>query len=164
MTAADHTGSRSAKAANKRGAARLGAVQALYQMDVGGTELPSVLDEFEANRLGSEVDGETYRSADADYFRSIVSGVVRDQRELDPRIHGALTDDWPLARIDATLRAVLRCGTFELTQRHDVPTAVIINEYVDIARAFFDDDETRLVNGVLDTIARQVRADASQSG
>ena len=94
---------RSARPANQRGAARLAAVQALYQLDIGGTTLPEVLAEFESYRLGREVDGEQYREADAAFFRDIVTGVVRDQRTLDPAVHEALTPGWPLQRIDATL-------------------------------------------------------------
>ena len=99
-------GPRAPAAANQRGAARLAAVQALYQMELSGATLPEVLAEFETYRLGKEVDGEQYRNADAAFFRDIVSGVVRDQRELDPAIHASLTEGWPLARVDATLRAL----------------------------------------------------------
>ncbi|MBL4646431.1 MAG: transcription antitermination factor NusB, partial [Rhizobiales bacterium] len=134
------------KPANKRGAARLGAVQALYQMDIGGTSLEKVVEEFENIRLGGEIDGEQYLEADAAYFRGILAGVVREQKQLDPMIHGALTPDWPLKRIDSLLRAVLRAGTFELFGRKDVPAKVIINEYVDVAKAYFGVDEPRLVN------------------
>jgi N utilization substance protein B len=146
--------------ANQRGAARLAAVQALYQMDVGGAGLTEVVAEFENFRLGKEVDGEQYRDADAAFFRDIIAGVVQEQRNLDPAIHTFLTSDWPLARIDVTLRAILRCGTYELVGRKDVPTKVIITEYVDVARAFFaGGDESRMVNGVLDTAARKLRPD-----
>jgi N utilization substance protein B len=148
-----------ARPANQRGSARLAAVQALYQMDLGGTTLPEVLAEFETHRLGKEVDGEQYRDADAAFFRDIVSGVVRDQRQLDPAVHGALSDDWPLARIDTTLRAILRCGAYELSSRSDVPARVVISEYVDVAKAFFDGEATGVVNGVLDGLARALRPD-----
>ncbi|PTM95333.1 transcription antitermination factor NusB [Mycoplana dimorpha] len=147
------------KQANQRGAARLAAVQALYQMDIGGTGVLEIVAEFEAHRLGQEVDGETYLKADASWFRSIVSGVVRDQRKLDPLIGGALQDDWALSRLDSTVRAILRAGTFELLERKDVPVAVIVTEYVEIAKAFFEDEEPKLVNAVLDRIARQVRGE-----
>lgn len=145
------------KQANKRGAARLGAVQALYQMDVGGTPLNIVVEEFENMRLGKEVDGAQYLEADAAYFRGILAGVVRDQKLLDPLIHKSLTADWPLKRIDSLLRAVLRAGTFELQSRKDVPAKVIISEYVDVSRAYFVEDEPKMVNGVLDRIAREFR-------
>ncbi|MCP4386063.1 MAG: transcription antitermination factor NusB [Hyphomicrobiales bacterium] len=143
--------------ANRRGAARLAAVQALYQMDLAEVTLPMVLAEFESDRLGREVDGEQYRQADAAFFRDVVSGVVRDQRSLDPEIHKALTPGWPLVRIDATLRAVLRSGAFELASRPDIPARVIISEYVDVARAFFDTDAAGMVNAVLDALARSYR-------
>lgn len=145
--------------ANKRGAARLAAVQALYQMDVGGTGLVETVAEYESFRLGQEVDGETYREADAAWFRDIVSGVVRGQTFVDPLIHSSLTADWPLSRLDTTLRAILRAGTYELTSRKDVPVPVIVAEYVDIAKAFYTEDEPRLVNAVLDRVARRSRGE-----
>jgi len=147
------------KTANQRGAARLAAVQALYQMDVGGTGVLEVVAEYETHRLGQELDGEQYLKADASWFRSIVAGVVRDQTRLDPMIRGALMEDWPLSRLDTTLRAILRAGAFEICERKDVPIAVITTEYVEIAQAFFGDDEPKLVNAVLDRIAKHVRAD-----
>ncbi|MBB3949768.1 transcription antitermination factor NusB [Aureimonas jatrophae] len=150
---------RTARPANKRGAARLAAVQALYQMDVGGTGLLETVAEYEAFRLGQEVDGLVYREADAAWFRDIVSGVVRGQTFIDPMIHSSLSADWPLSRLDTTLRAILRAGTYEVTGRKDVPIAVIVSEYVDIAKAFYGDDETRLVNAVLDRVARRSRGE-----
>ncbi len=150
---------RPVKTANQRGAARLAAVQALYQMDIGGSGVLEVVAEYEAHRLGQEVDGETYLKADASWFRSIVSGVVREQTHLDPLIGQALQDDWALSRLDSTVRAILRAGTFEIVDRKDVPVAVIVTEYVEIAQAFFGDDEPKLVNAVLDRIAKQVRVE-----
>lgn len=150
------------KPANQRGAARLAAVQALYQMDIAGSGVLEVVAEYEAHRLGQEVDGETYLKADASWFRSIVAGVVRDQAKIDPMIRGALQDDWSLSRMDSTVRAILRAGTFELIERKDVPIAVIVTEYVEIAQAFFTEDEPKLVNAVLDRIAKQVRAPAQK--
>lgn len=149
--------SKSSKPANKRGAARFAAVQALYQMELSGTSLPSIVAEFENTRLGKDVDGEQYLEADFAYFRGILGGVVEMQRELDPAIDKALTEKWPLVRVDTTLRAVLRCGTFELIKRKDVPARVIITEYVDVAKAFFEVDEPRMVNGVLDQLAHIYR-------
>ena len=150
------------KTANQRGAARLAAVQALYQMDIGGSGVLEVVAEYETHRLGQEVDGETYLKADAAWFRSIVSGVVREQTSLDPLIGQALQDDWALSRLDSTVRAILRAGTFEIVDRKDVPVAVIVTEYVEIARAFFEEDEPKLVNAVLDRIAKQVRVEAKK--
>ena len=145
------------KPANKRGSARLSAVQALYQMDISGSGLTEVVAEYENFRLGREIDGETYLAADAAWFRGIVGGVVKDQKAIDPVIHRSLTDTWPLARIDSTLRAILRAAVFELTKRRDVDARVVVSEYVEVAKAFFDGDEPKMVNGVLDVIARQVR-------
>ena len=150
---------RTFRPANKRGAARLAAVQALYQMDVGGTGLLETVAEYESFRLGQEIDGATYLEADPAWFRDIVSGVVRGQTFIDPLIHSSLTTDWPLARLDTTLRAILRAGTYEVTARKDVPVAVIVSEYVDIAKAFYDEDEARLVNAVLDRVARRSRGE-----
>jgi N utilization substance protein B len=143
--------------ANKRGAARLAAVQALYQMDVAGVGLLEIAAEYEAFRLGKEVDGATYREADAQWFRAILSGVVENQKTIDPVIRQALTEDWPLSRLDSTLRAILRAGAYELLERADVPVPVIVSEYVDIAKAFYEDEEPKLVNAVLDRIARRLR-------
>lgn len=145
------------KSANQRGAARLAAVQALYQMDIGGTGVLEVVAEYEAHRLGQEIDGETYLKADASWFRSIVAGVVREQTKLDPMIDSALQDSWALSRLDSTVRAILRAGSFELLERRDVPVAVIVTEYVEIANAFFEGDEPKLVNAVLDRIAKHIR-------
>lgn len=150
------------KTANQRGAARLAAVQALYQMDIAGSGVLEVVAEYEAHRLGQELDGDTYLKADASWFRSIVAGVVRDQTKIDPLIRQALQDDWSLSRVDSTVRAILRSGTFELLERKDVPVAVIVTEYVEIAHAFFQDDEPKLVNAVLDRIAKQVRSPAAK--
>jgi N utilization substance protein B len=145
--------------ANKRGAARLAAVQALYQMDLAGTGLNDILAEFESHWLGGEVEGAQYRPAEAAFFRDIVGGVVREQKVLDPQIDAALARGWPLKRIEALLRAVLRAGAYELGHRRDIPARVVMSEYVDVASAFVDQDETGMVNAVLDQLARATRAD-----
>lgn len=152
------------KQANKRGAARLAAVQALYQMDVAGTGVLEIAAEYEGYRLGKEVDGAMYREADAQWFRAILSGVVENQKTVDPIIREALTQDWPLSRLDSTLRAMLRAGVFELMHRPDVPVAVVVSEYVDIAKAFYLDEEPKLVNAVLDRVARRVRGEGRGKG
>jgi N utilization substance protein B len=144
--------------ANRRGAARLAAVQALYQMDIAATPLSQILAEFESHRLGREVDGEEYLPAEAAFFRDVVGGVVADQRRLDPMIDTALQKGWPLKRIETVLRAILRAGAYELDKKRDVPARVVITEYVDVANAFVDRDETGMVNAVLDQLARQLRA------
>ena len=122
--------------ANKRGAARLAAVQALYQMDLAGTGLNEILAEFESHWIGREVEGAQYLPAEAAFFRDIVSGVLREQRALDPLIDEALQKSWPLKRIEMVLRAALRAGAYELVHRRDVPARVVIAEYADVAAAF----------------------------
>jgi N utilization substance protein B len=144
--------------ANRRGAARLAAVQALYQMDVAATPVNDLLAEFESHWLGQEVEGSQYLPAEAAFFREIVVGFVREQRKLDPLIDGALAGGWPLKRVEAVLRAILRAGTFELDHRRDVPARVVVSEYVQVAHAFLDGDEAGMVNAVLDALARQLRA------
>ena len=140
--------------ANRRGAARLAAVQALYQMDIAATPLNDILAEFESHWIGREVEGSQYLPAEAAFFRSVVRGVLDDQRALDPLIDKALSGGWPLKRVEALLRA----GAFELSSRSDVPARVVVAEYVDVAHAFLDGDETGMVNAVLDQLARQLRA------
>jgi transcription antitermination protein NusB len=145
--------------ANKRGAARLAAVQALYQMDLAGTGLNEIFAEFESHWLGGEVEGAQYRPAELAFFRDIVGGVVREQSRIDPQIDAALARGWPLKRIEALLRAVLRAGAYELACRRDVPARVVMSEYVDVAGSFVEEEETGMVNAVLDQLARQLRAD-----
>jgi N utilization substance protein B len=144
--------------ANRRGAARLAAVQALYQMDLAATPLHEILAEFESHWLGREVEGDEYLPAEAAHFREVVGGVVADQRKLDPLIDAALVKGWPLKRIETVLRAILRAGAYELDRKPDVPARVVVSEYVDVAHAFVDEDETGMVNAVLDQLARQLRA------
>src|ERR1700754_4657125 len=119
--------------ANRRGAARLAAVQALYQMDIAAAGLNEILAEFESHWIGREVEGEQYLPAEAAFFREIVGGVVREQRGLDPMVDNALSAGWPLKRVEAILRAVLRAGAYELAQRTDIPARVVVSEYVDVA-------------------------------
>jgi len=146
-----------ARKANKRGAARLAAVQALYQMDLASTGLNEIMAEFESHWLGGEVEGAQYRPAEAAFFRDVVAGVVREQIRLDPQIDAALSRGWPLRRIEAILRAVLRAGAYELACRSDVPARVVMAEYVDVAAAFVNEEETGMVNAVLDRLAHQLR-------
>jgi N utilization substance protein B len=143
--------------ANRRGAARLAAVQALYQMDIAGTGLNEILAEFESHWIGREVEGAQYLPAEAAFFRDVVSGVLREQRSIDPLVDEALSRGWPLKRVEAILRAVLRAGCYELSHRSDIPARVIVSEYVDVAHAFVDKDETGMVNAVLDQLARHFR-------
>ena len=145
--------------ANRRGAARLAAVQALYQMDVAGTPLNEILAQFESHWIGREVEGDQYLPAEAAFFRDIVGGVLREQLRLDPMIDAALQHGWPLKRVEAVLRAALRAGAYELDHRKDVPARVIVSEYVDVAHAFLERDEAAMVNAVLDRLARDARAE-----
>lgn len=147
----------SPRSANKRGAARLAAVQALYQMDIVGTGLMKTAAEYEAYRLGKDIDGDQYLEADFQWFLSIITGVVKSQKQLDPMLHQQLSEEWSLSRLDSILRAILRAGLWELINRPDVPVAVVMNEYVDIAKAFFEGDEPKLVNAVLDNMAKKTR-------
>src|SRR5499427_333992 len=140
--------------ANRRGAARLAAVQALYQMDIAGTGLNEILAEFESHWLGREIEGSQYLPAEAAFFREIVAGFVREQRRLDPLINTTLSGGWPLKRIEALLRAILRAGAYELDHRRDVPVRVVVSEYVDVAHAFLDGEEVGMANAVLDALAR----------
>lgn len=144
--------------ARRRSAARLGVVQALYQMDIGGTDLPSTMAQFEADRLGAMIDDMQLHDADEAFFRDLLAGVVSDQRRIDRGVDAILKDGWPLTRIDSILRAIFRAGAYEIFNRDDVPARVVINEYIEIAKAFFDKDEVAVVNGLLDRLARQARS------
>jgi len=146
-----------------RSAARLAAVQALYQMQMEGTALARLLNEFHQHRLGREVDdedheGEVFADAEVDFFDDIVSGVDARRKEIDELLVGKLADGWTIARLDKTMLQILRAGAYELMARADVPTATAINEYVDVAKAFFDDREAKFVNGILDAIGKDVRS------
>jgi N utilization substance protein B len=143
----------------QRAAARLAAVQALYQMEVTSKGLNEILAEFEAYWIGQEVEGDQYRPAEIAFFQNILQGVLQDQTAIDRMTDDALQAGWPLKRVEAVLRAILRCGTYELLRRGDVPARVIITEYADLAAAFFDREEVGLVNGVLDGLAHRLRAD-----
>ena len=146
-----------ARKANKRGAARLAAVQALYQMDMADTGLNEILAEFEKHWIGREVEGAQYLPAEKAFFEDIVTGVVREQRALDPLIEAALAERWPLKRIETVLRAMLRAGCYELGHRRDVPARVVVSEYADVAAAFVERDEVGMVNAVLDQLAHSLR-------
>ena len=149
-------------AAENRSAARLAASQALYQMEVTGKGVKEILAEFETWWIGQEVDGEQYKPAEIAFFRSIVSGVVENQVSIDRAVDETLADGWPLRRIEALMRAILRAGAFELLKRGDIPARVAIKEYVDVAGAFFDRDEAGMINAVLDALARKARTSEFQ--
>ena len=137
-----------------RSAARLAAVQALYQMEMAQTDVVEVLKQFSARATGTEFENGDCGNADFGFFREIVEGVVREQRLIDPEIGRCLAPDWPMDRLDAIMRAILRASVFELMFRPDIPPRAAINEYMDVARAFYEADEPRFVNGVLDRLAR----------
>ena len=140
-----------------RAAARLAATQALYQMDVAGKGLNEILAEFETHWIGREVEGEQYIPAEIDFFRDILTGVLESQRAIDQEIDDTLREGWPLGRVEAVMRAVLRAGDYELRKRRDIPPRVVIKEYVDVAAAFLAADEVGVVNAVLDKLARKAR-------
>ena len=146
---ADHSG--------RRSAARLSAVQALYQIDHSTDEPEVVIDQFVAHRLGREIDGDRYRRPDAKLFANLVRGVSARRAEVDKVIAGALSNQRPIDRLEVILRALMRAAVFELLATVDVPARVIINEYVDVAHAFFAGAEPGFVNGVLDRAARDLR-------
>jgi len=141
-----------------RTASRIAAVQALYQMDLAGTDINAVIDEFVRLRFPCATGDEAAAGADAAYFSEILRGVVRRQRDIDPLVDQQLAEGWRLVRVDAILRAILRAGVFELMERTDVPARVAINEYINVAHSFFSDDEPKVVNGVLDKLGRRLRA------
>ncbi len=142
-----------------RAGARLAVVQALYDMDISGKGVLDALAEFEAHWIGREIDGVAHPPAETAFFRDLLRGAVEEQRAIDPQIDQALTQGWPLRRIEAVLRAILRAGAYELMFRRDVPARAAISQYVDVAHSFYTGDEPGLVNAVLDRIARQTRAD-----
>lgn len=143
-----------------RSRARLAAAQALYQMELAGEGAEDVVAEFRSHRMGFEQDaqhGEVLAEADEKLFADVVEGVVARQVEIDRSLAGALSANWALDRLDATLRAVLRAATYELVARSDVPAKVVLDEYIRVADAFFGDDEVGFANGVLNTLARRLR-------
>lgn len=145
-----------------RGTARLAAVQAMYQMDLAQTDAIAVIRQFVRHHFGHDVEGAYYDRADEPFFEDLVLGVVREQRAIDILISKHLAQGWRLSRIDSILRAILRAATYELMDRAEVPFKVIINEYLDVAHAFFGGDEPGVVNGILDAIAREIRTGEMQ--
>ncbi len=143
--------------AQARSAARLAAVQALYQQSMEGTALPRLLDEFHQHRLGADLDDAQMADAEVSFFDDLVSGALARQEEIDGLLEKRLAQGWTLQRLDKTMLQILRAGTYELLARADVPTGSAINEYVDVAHAFFQEREAKFVNGVLDAIAKAVR-------
>jgi N utilization substance protein B len=140
-----------------RAAARLGAVQALYQQQMEGTPLIQLLDEFHMHRLGAEIEGMQFNEAERAFFDDVVKGTLARRDEIDTLLESKLAEGWTLARLDKTQLQILRAGAYELMARADVPTGTAISEYVDVAHAFFDAREAKFVNGVLDAVAKAVR-------
>jgi N utilization substance protein B len=140
-----------------RSAARLAAVQALYQREMESTPVPSLLHEFHHHRLGATIEDEQYADAEVAFFDDVVKGVDARSAEIDALIAGKLAKDWSLDRLDRPMRQILRAGAYELLARIDVPTGSVISEYVDVAKAFYDKREASFVNGILDALAKEIR-------
>ena len=140
-----------------RAAARLAAVQALYQHEMEGTSLVQLLDEFHMHRLGAEIEEMQFAPAESAFFDDVVKGALARRDEIDAVLASKLAEGWSLARLDKTMLQILRAGTYELLARADVPIGTAISEYVDVAHAFFDAREAKFVNGVLDAVAKAVR-------
>jgi len=147
----------SGPARQARSIARLAAVQALYQMEVSNAGAEAVIREFGEHRFDRDVEDMTLAGADEPFFADVVRGVVAHQGEVDKAVVRRLAQNWKLERIDATVRAILRAGAYELTHRPDVPTEVVIDEYVELAKSFFEGPEPGFVNGALDGVAQDVR-------
>lgn len=141
-----------------RSAARLAAVQALYQMEMEATPLTALLHEFHMHRLGATIEDVEYVEAEVSFFDDVVKGVDARLGEIDALISSKLAEGWTLARLDRPMRQILRAGAYELIARADVPMATVINEYLDVAHAFYDKREISFVNGLLDALAKQVRS------
>jgi N utilization substance protein B len=152
-------GSEASQRARLRRAARLAAVQALYQMEVSGQGAGAVAREFRAHRFGEDGEPGEFIAADEEFFEDLLKGVVEAQERVDQAAATRLKEGWRLSRLDATLRAILRAGGYELLERPDVPAKVVIDEYVDIAKAFFEAKEAGFVNATLDALARSARPD-----
>ena len=140
-----------------RTVARLAAVQALYQMELAGEGVETVISEFRNHRFDADIEGQPLAEADEEWFAEVVNGVVGDQRAIDEAVKARLASNWRLERLDATLRALLRSGAWELRSKPDVPREIVIDEYVELAKAFFDDAEAKFVNAALDGVARDAR-------
>ncbi|MGY4397455.1 N utilization substance protein B [Sphingomonas sp. UYAg733] len=149
---------RTAPRSKARSAARLAAAQALYQHEMEGTKIPQLLHEFHQHRLGATIEDAEYAEADVDFFDDVVKGTHARLEEIDLAIAAKLAKGWSMTRLDKSMRAILRAGTYELMARVDVPAPTVITEYVDVAHAFFDKREAGFVNGLLDAIAKDVRA------
>jgi len=146
------------KRSQTRSAARLAAVQALYQIGMEEISVERLIKEFHDHRLGAEIEDAQYADADGDFFDDLVIGVNKRRDEINEVIEANLNEKWKLDRLDITMRQILRAGVYELIARPDVPTPTVINEYLDVAHAFFDEKEAKFVNGLLDAVAKEKRA------
>lgn len=140
-----------------RAAARLAAVQALYQHEMEATPIPALLHEFHQHRLGAVIEDVEYADADVTFFDDLVKGAHARRDEIDRLIASKLASDWSLERLDKPMRQILRAGTYELLARNDVPVGAVISEYLDVTDAFYDRREKGFVNGILDAVAKEVR-------
>jgi N utilization substance protein B len=145
------------KKGNGRSAARLAAVQALYQLEMEKPELHVLLDEFHLHRLGAEIEDVEYLKADTPFFDDVVKGVAARRDEIDALLADHLAQGWSIPRLDRTMVQILRAGAYELLARKDVTVGTVINEYLDVTHAFFDAREAKFVNGLLDAVAKAVR-------
>jgi N utilization substance protein B len=143
--------------APNRSAARLAAVQALYQLEMEATPMASLLDEFHMHRLGAEIEDDQYLEADVAFFDDVVRGVAARRDEIDAVLTRRLAEGWSIARLDRTMLQILRAGAYELMARADINVGTVIGEYLDVAHAFFDARETKFVNGLLDAVAKDLR-------
>lgn len=149
---------------SRRRAARLAAVQALYELAVSGGDVEDIIIDYRNHRQGATIEGNTFAATDPDLFADVVRGAIRRRGEIERHIRAALTPSWPFERLETILKDVLICGVYELMLRPDVPARVIINEYLEVAHAFFAGEEPGLVNAVLDRIARGLRLDEFDAG
>ena len=154
---------RDASAGAARRAARLGAVQALYQLELSGGPVETVLREFLDHRLAEEIEGVNLEAADRDLLAGLVRGVAAERAPLDDLLSAVLAEDWPVDRLETLLKVILRAGAYELGYRPDIPPRVTITEYVNLAQAFFDGKEPGLANGVLDRLAHELRPEAFEA-
>jgi transcription antitermination protein NusB len=144
----------------EKSAARLGAVQALYQMDLAGTDVGETLAQFSSRVSGNNFENGETGHADYKHLREVVEGAVREQQLLDPRLDQILDSGWPLHKLDTTVRAILRAAAYEIWFMENIPARVSISEYIAVADAFYEGgDEPKFINGVLNTLARRRRPD-----
>ena len=148
------------KRAQSRSAARLAAVQALYQHEMEATPVAKLIHEFHMHRIGATIEDAEYADADVEFFDDIVKGTLARSAEIDAAIVARLASGWSMERLDRTMKAILRAGSYELMARSDVPIGAVVSEYVDVAKAFFDAREAGFANGLLDAIGKNVRKSA----